>query len=124
MKNIITTLALTILGWACMIQSILVASGYPPLVPLDGKAILIVQAVACLFALRLSMKAAAFLGRVGLFLSAAPLFALGGVVGFGIGGIPGLLVGAILPAITTWKFGIMGLGGIIVITIILAITLL
>lgn len=124
MKSMLSTLALALLGWACMIQSVLVAAGRPPLVPLDGRALLAVQAVACIFALRLSMKAAAVLGRIGLFLSAAPLFGLTGVVGFGLAGVPGLAVGALVPAIITWKWGIMGLGGTVLLAVLLAVILL
>lgn len=121
MGSIVSGIVLALVGWGCMVQSILVAAGRPPIVALDGRALMVVQVVACLFALRLCMKAAALLGRIGLFLGAAPLFGLAGVVGFGLAGLPGALVGALVPAIITWKWGLMGLGATAVLAVLVGV---
>ena len=119
MRSVVCSLLLALVGWLCLVTvccSILNVEPPLPIPPRYGSVVLV---VACLWSLHLAVSSLEFLGKVGLFISAAPLFVLSGVIGFAVAGPVGGAVGFLLPLVIALKYGFIALAAVTVASVAL-----
>jgi len=117
MKKTVFSLLLMALGWFCLVNVALSVAGKAPFIVIPEKFATLVVVIASLWAFHLASGTLAVLGRAGLILSALPIFAVGGLVGFASAGYVGAGIGFFVPLLVTLKFGFVGLAGMAVVAV-------